>query len=141
MASYVVMFGPIFCTGLSWRRGWQIAGSELAAGSLVPASGAAGLALGAWVLHRGRHERGADRAAFGGVLPDQELGELRRRGRDRNGDGARVGPDLSLWLTAVPAVASTLALGGVVASPGRPRRRPAPGASRRRRAPMPCGGR
>src|SRR4051794_29058002 len=52
-ASYVVMFGPIFCTGLGWRRSWQIGGSELAMGSLVPASGAAGLALGAWVLHRG----------------------------------------------------------------------------------------
>ena len=52
-ASYVVMFGPIFCTGLGWRRSWQIGGSELAMGSLVPASGAGGLALGAWVLHRG----------------------------------------------------------------------------------------
>lgn len=52
-ASYVVMFGPIFCTGLTWRRSWQIGGSELAMGSLVPASGAGGLALGAWVLHRG----------------------------------------------------------------------------------------
>ena len=52
-ASYLVMFGPIFCTGLSWRRSWQIGGSELAMGSLVPASGAGGLALGAWVLHAG----------------------------------------------------------------------------------------
>src|SRR5919202_1614480 len=45
--SYVVMFGPIFCTGLTWQRSWQIGGSELAMGSLVPASGAGGLALGA----------------------------------------------------------------------------------------------
>ena len=51
--SYVVMFGPIFCAGLGWRRAWEIGGSELAMGSLVPASGAGGLALGAWVLHRG----------------------------------------------------------------------------------------
>jgi uncharacterized membrane protein YbhN (UPF0104 family) len=51
--SYVLMFGPIFCTGLPWRRSWQIGGSELAMGSLVPASGAGGLALGAWILHRG----------------------------------------------------------------------------------------
>ena len=50
--AYVVMFGPVFCAGLSWRRSWQIGGSELAMGSIVPASGAAGLALGAWVLHR-----------------------------------------------------------------------------------------
>ena len=52
-ASYIVMFAPVFCRGLSWRRSWQIGGSELAMGSLVPASGAGGLALGAWVLHEG----------------------------------------------------------------------------------------
>jgi uncharacterized membrane protein YbhN (UPF0104 family) len=52
-AAYVVMFAPIFCRGLSWRRSWQIGGSELAMGSLVPASGIGGLALGAWVLHEG----------------------------------------------------------------------------------------
>ncbi len=52
-ASYVVMFAPIFCRGMSWRRSWQIGGSELAMGSLIPASGAGGLALGAWVLHEG----------------------------------------------------------------------------------------
>src|SRR6188768_1399866 len=52
-ASYVVMFAPVFCRGLSWRRSWQIAGSELAMGSIVPASGIGGLALGAWVLHEG----------------------------------------------------------------------------------------
>ena len=52
-ASYIVMFAPIFCPGSSWRRSWQIGGSELAMGSIVPASGAGGLALGAWVLHAG----------------------------------------------------------------------------------------
>lgn len=51
--SYIVMFAPIFCRGMSWRRSWQIGGSELAVGSLVPASGAGGLAFGAWVLHMG----------------------------------------------------------------------------------------
>ena len=55
------MFAPIFCRGLSWRRSWQIGGSELAMGSLVPASGAGGLALGAWVLHEGGMD--ADRIA------------------------------------------------------------------------------
>jgi len=39
-ASYIVMFAPVFCRGLSWRRSWQIGGSELAVGSLIPASGA-----------------------------------------------------------------------------------------------------
>lgn len=56
--SYIVMFAPIFCRGLSWRRSWEIGGSELAMGSLVPASGAGGLALGAWVLHEGGMDSG-----------------------------------------------------------------------------------
>jgi uncharacterized membrane protein YbhN (UPF0104 family) len=51
-ASYVLMFRPIFCRRMSWRSSWEIAGSELAVGSIVPASGAAGVALGAWVLTR-----------------------------------------------------------------------------------------
>ena len=51
--SYLLMFAPIFCRGMGWKRSWQIGGSELAMGSLIPASGAGGLALGAWVLHRG----------------------------------------------------------------------------------------
>ncbi len=63
--SYIVMFAPIFCRGLSWRRSWQIGGSELAMGSIVPASGAGGLALGAWVLHEGGMD--ADRIAHRSV--------------------------------------------------------------------------
>ncbi|MQA74235.1 MAG: flippase-like domain-containing protein [Solirubrobacterales bacterium] len=117
-ASYVVMFGPIFCTGLSWRRSWQIGGSELAMGSLVPASGAGGLALGAWVLHRGG--MGAERIARRSVaffliksgvnfVAVAVLGAVMAFGL--------VGPDLSLWLTAAPAVGATLALGAVVAVP------------------------
>jgi Uncharacterised protein family (UPF0104). len=51
--SYVLMFRPIFCPRMSWRTSAEIALSELAVGSLVPASGAGGLALGAWILHRG----------------------------------------------------------------------------------------
>ncbi|GIK76438.1 MAG: TIGR00374 family protein [Acidobacteria bacterium] len=57
-ASYIVMFAPVFCRGLSWRRSWQIGGSELAMGSIVPASGLGGLALGAWVLHEGGMDAG-----------------------------------------------------------------------------------
>ena len=134
-ASYVVMFGPIFCTGLGWRRSWQIGGSELAMGSLVPASGAGGLALGAWVLHRGGMDgqRIARRSvAFflikSGVnfLAVAVLGIVMALG---------VGPELSLWLTAFPAAVAALALGGVVAIPRLGPGRPAgPEASRLRRA-------
>ena len=131
-ASYVVMFGPIFCTGLSWRRCWQIGGSELAMGSLIPASGAGGLALGAWVLHRGGMdgERIARRSvAFFLIksavnfLAVAVLGAVMALGL--------VGPELSLWLTAFPAAVATLALAVVVViprlGPGRP---PGPDASR-----------
>jgi uncharacterized membrane protein YbhN (UPF0104 family) len=133
--SYIVMFGPIFCAGLRWRRSWQIGGSELAMGSIVPASGAAGLALGAWVLHRGGMdgERIARRSvAFflikSGVnfLAVVVVGAVMALGL--------AGPDLSLWLTAVPAVLSGLALALVVALPRLgPGEAPGPDASRGRR--------
>src|SRR4051812_49909765 len=51
--SYVLMFRPIFCAHMPWRASWEIGWSELAVGSLVPASGAGGLALGAWILRQG----------------------------------------------------------------------------------------
>jgi uncharacterized membrane protein YbhN (UPF0104 family) len=116
-ASYVLMFGPIFCAGLSQRRSWQIAGSELAMGSLVPASGAGGLALGAWILHHGGMDgariarrsvafflikSGVNFVAVVGVGTAMALG---------------VGPQLSLWLTAVPATLAALTLAAVVAIP------------------------
>jgi uncharacterized membrane protein YbhN (UPF0104 family) len=115
--SYLVMFGPIFCTGLGGRRSWQIGGSELAMGSLVPASGAGGLALGAWVLHRGG--MGGQRIARRSVaffliksgvnfLAVAVLGTVMALG---------VGPDLSLWLTALPAALSALVIGVVAALP------------------------
>jgi uncharacterized membrane protein YbhN (UPF0104 family) len=115
--SYVLMFGPIFCTGLPWRRSWQIGGSELAMGSLVPASGAGGLALGAWILHRGGMggERIARRSvAFflikSGVnfVAVAVLGTAMALG---------LGPELSLWLTAFPAAMAVLAIAAVAAIP------------------------
>ncbi len=133
--SYVVMFGPIFCTGLSRRRSWQIAGSELAMGSLVPASGAGGLALGAWVLHRGG--MGGKRIARRSVafflvksgvnfLAVAVLGAALAVGL--------LGPDLALWLTALPAALAALTIVAVGALPrlgrGDP---PEPDASRVRR--------
>jgi len=51
-ASYVVMFRPIFCGRMTWRSATELGLSELAVGSLVPASGVGGLALGAWALRK-----------------------------------------------------------------------------------------
>src|SRR5437867_12000718 len=44
-ASYVLMFRPVFCDLMTWRSATELGLSELAVGSLVPASGAGGLAL------------------------------------------------------------------------------------------------
>jgi uncharacterized protein (TIRG00374 family) len=51
--SYVLMVRPIFCPRMPWGTSYQLGMSELAVGSLVPASGAAGLAFGAWALRQG----------------------------------------------------------------------------------------
>jgi glycosyltransferase 2 family protein len=50
--SYAVMFRPVFCSHLSRRTSAELALSEVGVGSLVPASGAGGLALGVWALRR-----------------------------------------------------------------------------------------
>lgn len=50
--SYVLMFRPVFCRLMTFRSAMELSWSELGMGSLVPASGIGGLALGAWVLTR-----------------------------------------------------------------------------------------
>ncbi len=129
------MFGPIFCTGLGWRRSWQIGGSELAMGSIVPASGAGGLALGAWVLHKGGMDgaRIARRSVAFFVIKSgvnfvavAVLGTVAALGL--------VGPDLSLWLTALPAALAVLAIAAVALLPSLgPGEEPGPDASGFRR--------
>jgi uncharacterized membrane protein YbhN (UPF0104 family) len=52
-ACYVLMFGPIFCERLAPRTSAEIGLAELGVGSLVPAGGLGGLALGVWALRRG----------------------------------------------------------------------------------------
>ena len=52
MRSYVLLFRPVFCSQMTWRRTAEIGLAEQAMISIVPASGIGGLALGAWILHR-----------------------------------------------------------------------------------------
>ncbi len=117
-ASYVLMFRPIFCRRMSWRTSIEIAWSELAAGSLVPASGAGGLALGAWILNRGGMpaERIARRSVAFFLIKSSvnfvavaELGAVMAVGL--------VGPHRSLALTALPAALSVVVIAVVVAIP------------------------
>jgi uncharacterized membrane protein YbhN (UPF0104 family) len=133
--SYVVMFRPVFCSRMSWRTSCEIAWAELGAGSIVPASGAGGLALGAWILHRGGMpgDRIARRSVAFFLLKSSVnfaavvvIGGLMAVGL--------VGPHVSPFLTAVPAVLAALVIVGVLAlpklGPGGPVE---PGASKLRR--------
>lgn len=124
--SYVLLFRPVFCRRMSWRKSWQIGWSELAAGSLVPASGAGGLALGAWVLHRGgmSGERIARRSVAFFLIKSSVnfvavavIGAVVAVGL--------FGPELSPLLTALPAALSVALIVAVLAlarlGPGRHR--------------------
>jgi uncharacterized membrane protein YbhN (UPF0104 family) len=135
-ASYVLMFGPIFCRRMSWRIAWKIAVSELGVGSLVPASGAGGLALGAWILHRrGMPANRIARRSVAFFLIKSSvnfaavavLGTVMAVGI--------VGPEQSLLLTALPAGLALALIAVVLAVPllG-PGVDPPAGASRLRRA-------
>jgi uncharacterized protein (TIRG00374 family) len=134
--SYVLMFRSVFCRNMPWRTSWEIAWSELAVGSIVPASGAGGLALGAWILHEGgMPARKIARRSVAFFLIKSSvnfiavavLGALLAIGV--------IGPSLSPWLTVAPAVASVTLIAVVLAIPRIDPGTPAPrGAGRIRRA-------
>ena len=116
--SYVLMFRPVFCQNMPWRTSWEIGLAELGAGSIVPASGAGGLALGAWILHEGgMPARQIARRSVAFFLIKSSvnfiavalLGTVMALGL--------VGPDLSLWLTAVPAAGALLVIAVVLVVP------------------------
>jgi uncharacterized membrane protein YbhN (UPF0104 family) len=114
--SYVLAFRPVFCRDMSWRSASEISWAELGMGSIVPASGAGGLALGAWILSRGGMP-GAQIArrsvAFfmlkSGVnfVAVAVIGALFALGI--------IGPSQPLWRTALPAVLAILVIVAVVA--------------------------
>src|SRR3954467_10144768 len=94
---------PIFCPKMSWRTSLEISLSTLGVGSLVPASGAGGLALGAWILNQGGMPAAqiARRSVAFFVIKSSVnfvavavIGTLMALG---------VGPSQPLWLTAAPA--------------------------------------
>jgi uncharacterized protein (TIRG00374 family) len=116
--SYVFMFRPIFCQNMPWRTSWEIGLSEVGAGSIVPASGVGGLALGAWILREGGMppERIASRSVAFFLIKSSVnfvavavIGTLMALGL--------FGPDLSPWLTAVPAAGATIVIIAILAVP------------------------
>jgi len=116
--SYVLMFRPVFCQSMPWRTSWEIGLSELGVGSILPASGAGGLALGAWILREGGMpaEQIARRSVAFFLIKSSVnfvavavLGTLMAVGL--------LGPDLSPWLTAAPAVGALLVIAAVLLVP------------------------
>jgi uncharacterized membrane protein YbhN (UPF0104 family) len=114
--SYVFLFRPVFCRTMSWRSAWEISWAELGMGSIVPASGAGGLALGAWILRR----RGmplnqiARRSVAFFLLKSgvnfaavAVIGALFAVGI--------IGPSQPLWRTALPAVLAAVVIVAVLA--------------------------
>jgi uncharacterized protein (TIRG00374 family) len=116
--SYVLMFRPVFCQNMPWRTSWEIGLSELGAGSIVPASGAGGLALGAWILREGgmSPQRIASRSVAFFLIKSSVnfiavavLGTVMALGL--------LGPELSPWLTVVPATGAVLVIVAVLVVP------------------------
>jgi uncharacterized membrane protein YbhN (UPF0104 family) len=121
--SYVLMFKPVFCARMTWRTSYELGMSELAVGSLVPASGAGGLAFGAWALRKGGMPPAdiARRTVAFFVLKSAAnfvavavLGVVMWLG---------VGPDLSPLLTLLPAALAVVAIAAVCLIPVLARRR------------------
>ena len=116
--SYVLMFRPVFCQAMPWRTSWEIGLSELGVGSIVPASGAGGLALGAWILREGGMpgEQIARRSvAFFLIKSSVNFVAVAVIGTAMA--VGLFGPDLSLWLTAAPAVGAMLVIAAVLLVP------------------------
>lgn len=116
--SYVLMFKPMFCPRMPWRTSLEIGWSELAMGSIVPASGAGGLALGAWILNEGGmpgDQIGRRSVAFFLIKSSVNfaavavIGTLMAVGV--------FGPHQSLLLTAVPAAGAAVVIGLILLVP------------------------
>jgi uncharacterized protein (TIRG00374 family) len=135
-ASYVMIFRPVFCTSMPWRRSWEIGLSEVATGSIVPASGAGGLALGAWVLNRSGMPAGRiARRSVAFFLIKSSVNFVAVAVIGFAWALGLFGPDISLWGTAFPATLAVLLIAAVLLLPRfGPGETPAPDAGRMRRA-------
>jgi uncharacterized membrane protein YbhN (UPF0104 family) len=116
-ACYVVMFGPVFCEQMALRTSTEIALAELGVGSLIPAGGLGGLALGVWALRRGGMpaEQVATRSvAFFLIKCAANFAAVAVVGIVL---WAGVGASLSPALTILPAMLALAVMGAVAALP------------------------
>lgn len=123
--SYVLMFRPIFCPRMSWRTSYELGISEVAAGSLLPASGAGGLALGAWALSKGgmpAEDIARRTVAFYVLKSAANFGAVAVIGVAM---WLGAGPEISPLLTLLPAALAVAVIGAVPAIAALATRRPA----------------
>jgi uncharacterized membrane protein YbhN (UPF0104 family) len=116
-ACYVAMFGPVFCESMALRTRTEIGLAELGVGSLVPAGGLGGLALGVWALRRGgmpADQVGTRSVAFFLIKCAANFAAVAVVGVVL---WAGVGASLSPALTILPAVLAVAVMGGVAALP------------------------
>jgi uncharacterized protein (TIRG00374 family) len=116
--SYVAMFRPVFCSSTTWRTSWEIGWSELGVGSLVPASGAGGLALGAWILTRaGMPPDKVARRSVAFFLIKSSVNFVAVAVVGTMMALGIAGPHRSLLLTALPAALSVVTVAAVLVLP------------------------
>lgn len=133
--SYVLMFRPVFCSLMTWRSAAELGLAEVGTGSIIPASGAGGIALGAWVLSRaGMSAETIARRSVAFLLLKSSVNFVAVTLVGLLTFAGILGPSQSVWLTLVPAVLAAAAIALVVlvgrlpagppprADDGRPRR-------------------
>jgi uncharacterized membrane protein YbhN (UPF0104 family) len=109
--SYVLMFRPVFCSIMPWRSALQLGLSEVGTGSIIPASGAGGIALGAWVLSRaGMSAQTIARRSVAFLLLKSSVNFAAVTVVGLLVYIGVLGPPQSVWLTLVPAVVSAVAI-------------------------------
>jgi uncharacterized membrane protein YbhN (UPF0104 family) len=124
--SYVSMFRPAFCSLMSWRSAAELGLSEVGTGSLVPASGAGGVALGAWVLSRaGMKAETIARRSVAFLLLKSSINFAAVIVVGILVFAGALGPSQSAWLTLLPAALSAIGIVAVCAIPRIPAGRPA----------------
>ncbi|HEY6762457.1 MAG TPA: flippase-like domain-containing protein [Baekduia sp.] len=116
--SYVLMFRPAFCSLMSWRAATELGLSEVGTGSIVPASGAGGVALGAWVLSRaGMKAETIARRSVAFLLLKSSVNFAAVVVVGVVVWAGVIGPPQPVWLTLVPAALAALLIALVALIP------------------------
>jgi uncharacterized membrane protein YbhN (UPF0104 family) len=109
--SYVVMFRPVFCSIMPWRSAAEVGLSEVGTGSIIPASGAGGIALGAWVLSRaGMSPQTIARRSVAFLLLKSSVNFAAVTVVGLLVFFGILGPSQSVWLTLLPALLAAVAI-------------------------------